>query len=121
VGVVRGTDGHVYVTEWFAKTATAVVEPAPAPEPVVVAPVVDTTAVAPAVVEPVATTPKARPAKVRAASRPAPRRAAARPSRQGSECLPEQAKGQGYAYGRCDEVPRGAAASSTATARTGRR
>lgn len=109
VGVVRGADGRVYVTELFAKTATAVVEPAPvpAPEPVV-APVVDATAVAPAVVE----KPKPRPAKVRAAGRPAPRRAAARLSRQGAECLPEQAKGQGHAYGRCDEVPRGAASAN---------
>lgn len=122
VGVVRGADGRVYVTELFAKTATAVAEPVPEPAPApVVAPAGDTTVLAAAVVEPVVAKPKARPAKVRAASRPAPRRAAARPSRRGAECLPEQAQGQGHAYGRCDEVPRGAASSSASANRKGRR
>ncbi|HVF76097.1 MAG TPA: CAP domain-containing protein [Acidimicrobiales bacterium] len=110
VGVVRSADGRLWVTELFAKTATVVVEPAPTlvPEPVL-APV-DTTVVTPAAVAP-APTPKARPAKVRAAARPAPRRAAAvRPA--AGDCLPEQARGQGHAYGRCDDVPRGAGSAN---------
>ena len=116
VGVVA-SGGRVYVTELFAKTSTVIVEPTPEPTPVPVVAPVDTTVVASAVVEPVASKPKPRPAKVRAASRPAPRRAAVRPAREGADCLPEQAQGKGHAYGRCEDVPRGAAASANGKGR----
>jgi hypothetical protein len=125
VGVVRSSDGRVWVTELFAKTATVTVDPQP--EPVIVQPV-DTKVVAPTlvtqpepvVVEATAPAPPAA-AKVRATAKPAPakkkqparapRPATAAPGDEGS-CLPDQAlpQGQGHAYGRCDDVPRGQAA-----------
>ncbi|MBW3669949.1 MAG: CAP domain-containing protein [Actinobacteria bacterium] len=122
VGVVRGGDGRVWVTELFAKSATAVTEP------VVVEPTTTTTTTTTTpVIEtveawkaasisptPVATkAAKARPAaRTKTATvRPAARvQRAARPAPVADEesCLPEQAQpqGQGHAYGRCDDVPR---------------
>lgn len=131
VGVARGGDGRVWVTELFAKSATAVAEP------VVVEPTTTTTTTTTTVpltetVEawkaasstptPVTTkAAKARPATrtktatVRPASRAqrAPRPA---PVNDEESCLPEQAQpqGQGHAYGRCDEVPRGQSAQAGA-------
>lgn len=122
VGVVRGGDGRVWVTELFAKSATAVVEPVVEPAPTTTttaAPIIETVASWTAASSPSApvTTKaaKARPApraKAKAMStKPARPPRAARPAAVTSEesCLPEQAQpqGQGHAYGRCDDVLRG--------------
>ena len=124
VGVVRGGDGRVWVTELFAKSATAVIEPvveaaATTTTTTTAAPIITTVeswTAASTPTAPVATkAAKARPApraKAKAAStRPARPQRAARPAAVTSDesCLPEQAQpqGQGHAYGRCDDVPRG--------------
>ena len=126
VGVVRGGDGRVWVTELFAKSGTPVtapvVEVAPTTTtttaPITTAPIIETVAAWTAASTPTApvTTKaaKARPAPRAKAARTTPARPqqrAARPAAVANDesCLPEQAQpqGQGHAYGRCDDVPRG--------------
>lgn len=115
VGVVTGSDGRVWVTEHFAKTAATVavepapapepepvVEPAPAPEPVVMAAVEPAPAPAPA------PAPKRRvtTTRVRTAGGTAATGAAAGGGDDVS-CLPPPAQdtGRGHAYGRCEDGP----------------
>lgn len=119
VGVVTGADGRVWVTEAFAKTTTVapapVLEPAPAPAPTepVAAPTVEATVVAADVSSPApAPAPKVKPTRRTAAAKPSTRTVAPAALTDDDSCLPEQAQpqGQGHAYGRCDDVPRGQAA-----------
>lgn len=119
VGVVNGADGRVWVTETFAKSPVVAPAPAPAaqPEPApvptepVVVPTVDTTvtslSVAPAP-EP-APAPRVKPVRRTAAVAPTRMTTTASVVAADGSCLPEQAQpqGQGHAYGRCDDVPRG--------------
>lgn len=119
VGVVNGADGRVWVTETFAKSpVVAPVAPTPVPEPdpvpaePVIVPTVDTTVASASIAPAPAPAPTpVRTARVKPARRTAtPTRAAATLVVPASEsCLPEQAQpqGQGHAYGRCDDVPRG--------------
>lgn len=134
VGVVRGGDGRVWVTELFAKSATAVAEPVVA-EPISTTTTTTTTTTVPltetveawkaasSTPAPVTTTKAAKPRPATrtktATVRPAgPTQRAARPAPVNDEesCLPEQAQpqGQGHAYGRCDDVPRGQSAQAGA-------
>ena len=117
VGAVTGSDGRVWVTETFAKTAVvapvAAPAPAPVPEPAptpVVVPTVDTTVALAAVAPAPAPAPTSKPAPK---AKPVRRTAAAQPAAavvtEDESCLPEQARGKGHAYGRCDDVPRGKA------------
>lgn len=110
VGVVRGGDGRVWVTELFATSATPVTEPvvaASAPTTTTTT----TTTVAPASA-PVTTTQvraaaRTKPASAKPARPPQPARRPAAVQANGESCLPGQAQpqGQGHAYGRCDDHP----------------
>lgn len=122
VGVVQGGDGRVWVTEHFAKTTTATAAPAPAPVETTTststAPADTTTTTTAAAVTVAAAAETTAPAPPPSPTRSRPTRSttvhsAATPNAPApdtsGDCLPEQAEGQGWAYGRCDEVPRGAA------------